>query len=59
MYQEYGVNEYWIVEPVDKLVDVFVLRNGKYGLIKKYVEDDVLPCVTLPDIVLNLKEVFE
>lgn len=58
IYEESGVNEYWIVEPLDKLIDVFVLKEGKYQFIKKYVEDDIIQSLTLPEIVIDLKNVF-
>lgn len=58
VYEESGVKEYWIVEPVDKLIDVFALSDNKYQFIKKYVEDDIIQSVTLPEIVIDLKNVF-
>ena len=29
-YEKYGVKEYWIVEPVNKSVDVFLLKEGRF-----------------------------
>ncbi|MBC7391423.1 MAG: Uma2 family endonuclease, partial [Opitutaceae bacterium] len=37
LYEESGVQEYWIVYPLEKLVDVFLLEDNKYRLVKKYV----------------------
>jgi Uma2 family endonuclease len=31
-YQEFGVLEYWIVDPAAKTIEQFVLREGKYQL---------------------------
>ena len=29
-YEKYGVKEYWIVDPVNKSVDVFLLKEGRF-----------------------------
>jgi Uma2 family endonuclease len=59
LYEESGVHEYWIVEPKNTTVEVFVLQDGKYRRIKGYVQDDIVPCQTIPGLVIDLKEVFE
>ncbi len=59
LYEESGVKEYWIIEPRNQTVEVFVLENDKYKRIYTYVEDDIVPCHTLPDLEVDLKEVFE
>ncbi|WP_167880099.1 Uma2 family endonuclease [Leptospira brenneri] len=33
IYEKYGVSEYWIVFPEQKVIEVFVLKEGKYSLI--------------------------
>ena len=35
-YESNGVKEYWIIEPWDKTVDVYILRDGKYTLKNSY-----------------------
>ncbi|MCW5909372.1 MAG: Uma2 family endonuclease [Chitinophagales bacterium] len=32
LYEKFGVKEYWIVDPGNKLIEVFVLENKKYKL---------------------------
>jgi Uma2 family endonuclease len=59
LYEESGVKEYWIVEPINLTVEVFVLEMDKYKRIATYVEDDRVPCHTLPGLEIDLKEVFE
>ena len=36
-YEKNGVKEYWIVDPLMKAVDVYLLRDGKYFLDESYV----------------------
>ncbi len=59
LYEESGVKEYWIVYPLEKLVDVFLLENSKYRLVKKYVQDDIVPVNILEGLNISLEDVFE
>lgn len=57
-YQEAGVQEYWIVEPDQKLISVFQLgMNGKYSIINTYDEGQVEVGV-LPGLIIDLNPVF-
>jgi Uma2 family endonuclease len=57
-YQRAGVKEYWIVDPNNRTVQVYVLKGGKYGLGVVYREDDVVPVHTLDGCQISLAEVF-
>ena len=59
LYEESGIKEYWIVYPLEKIVDVFLLENNKYRLLKKYVQDDVVPVNILEGFSISLLDVFE
>ena len=37
IYESNGVKEYWIIDPLMKAVDVYLLRDGKYFLDDEYV----------------------
>ncbi|MBQ9442255.1 MAG: Uma2 family endonuclease [Selenomonadaceae bacterium] len=37
IYEANGVKEYWIIDPLMKAVDVYLLRDGKYFLDDEYV----------------------
>lgn len=59
LYQEAGVEEYWIVSPVHLTVHLFVLdKNKKYRLEKIYVSDDTLQSVLLPNLEIDLQKIF-
>ncbi len=60
IYQESGVREYWLVQPEDKAVFVYILNEaGKYIGLQPFTEDDVAPSFVFPDLQINLKDVFE
>ena len=60
IYQEHGVKEYWIVNPNDENVNVFVLdEKGKYRLVGMYAGDDKIPVnIFNGDLQVDLTEVF-
>lgn len=69
-YAKLGVDEYWIIMPKDKSVEVYYLEDGKYILSASYIlEDDeenvdynadvVLTLRAMPNISMTLEEVFE
>jgi Uma2 family endonuclease len=59
-YEKAGVREYWVVEPDLKLVSVFLMQsNGKYGRPEIYSEEDDIKVSIFPDLVIDLKPVFE
>lgn len=58
VYLDAGVREYWIVNPEDRNVEVFILENGKY-FISCYEDKDTIPVHVLEGCKINLAEVFE
>jgi Uma2 family endonuclease len=59
LYEEAGVKEYWIIEPENQTVEVFVLEATKYRRVQTYVTDDLIPSITLEGLTIDLKEVFD
>jgi Uma2 family endonuclease len=60
IYQQHGVREYWIVNPNDENVNVFVLdKNGKFQLQGMYAGDDQIPVnIFNGELKIDLTEVF-
>ena len=56
-YLQYGVREYWIVEPESKIVSVNVLHDGTY-VVSAYAEADDIPVRVLAGCSIALSEVF-
>ncbi len=58
LYQEAGVQAYWIVIPEIEVVEVFELEGGKYQLKRQYVKDDIIRVALFNGMYLDLKSVF-
>jgi Uma2 family endonuclease len=59
LYEENGVKEYWIVEPSEKVIYVYVLQDGKFIGLKPFIEDDEISPVLFPELSFQVKGVFE
>lgn len=58
MYERFGVREYWIVDPGEKKVEVYLLTGGKYVQGGIYTEKDTVECASIPGLSVPLAEVF-
>lgn len=61
LYQEHGVKEYWIVNPNDENVNVFMLdKDSKYQLVGMYAGNDKIPVnIFEGKLEVDLTEVFD
>lgn len=58
-YEQAGVKEYWIVEPHEKIVSVFILQNNqRYGRPDMYTEENEVKVSIFEDLVIDLSKVF-
>lgn len=58
LYEEHGVKEYWVVDPLEEMVDVYTLKNGRYTGARPSADDEVCS-VRFPGLKLNVKELFK
>lgn len=58
LYERFGVQEYWIVDIHHRLIDQFLLMNGKYVLDRSYGTPDALLSAKFPCITIELDKVF-
>ena len=70
IYEAAGVEEYWIVSPQGRSVEIYYLENGKYILKESYIlqddqeeehyNADTEICLrAFPHIKMRLDEIFE
>jgi len=58
LYESSGVQEYWVVHPLDETVMVFRIQNGQYGKPTVYSAPDVIPVGLFEDLFIPLESVF-
>ena len=58
LYQRAGVREYWIVDPDIRIVQSFVLEDGRYSVKEFGAAGDKIKVNVLEDCVIDLSEVF-
>ena len=59
LYARFGVKEYWIVAPDDKLVEVYYLKDkGEYQLLKTYSENDIIESQIIRGLKIELNRIF-
>ncbi len=58
LYEKFGVKEYWILAPQDRMVEVYSLKEGEYQLIKTFIDKDTIECQIIKGFKVDLGEVF-
>lgn len=59
LYQEQGVKEYWVVNPAEQNILVYVLENEKYIGIQPVVEGDVITSPTFPALSFSTAGLYD
>lgn len=60
LYERYKVKEYWIVQPVDKIVMVYKIDpSGKYGRPEIYSQEDKIKVGIFDNLTIDLGMVFK
>ena len=59
LYEEAGVQEYWIVSPVFEHIIIYSLQNGKYIGSKPYAAGEIVTSAVLPGLKMEVKDIFK
>ena len=57
LYRQAGVREYWVVDPENNELTVYLFQNNRI-LTDTYGNDDIVPVTTLPGLSILLEQVF-
>lgn len=57
-YERFGVPEYWIVDPIHRLIDQFVADNGKYALHGTYAAGGLLQSPRFSCIAIDMDKLL-
>ena len=58
LYAKYGVREYWIVDPTNRIVTVVMPQEGALTVKGPYVEGDTLESVAMEGFRVGVEEIF-
>jgi len=59
LYEEAGVPEYWIINPVEENLIIYTLRKGKYIGSKPYAPDEIITSSALQGIRIEVSAIFK
>jgi len=55
---QYGVKEYWIVNPLLNTVQVYTLENDQYRQMDVAKERGIIQSVALPNFIVDVEKLF-
>jgi Uma2 family endonuclease len=58
LYEKAGVNEYWMIDPDEKIISVLELSGGRF-IHHAFSGEDEVPLITVPGCIVDFKKVFE
>jgi Uma2 family endonuclease len=58
LYEQYGVKEYWIIDPEPETVEVLALINGRYELVKRSLPGEAAASRLLPGFEVSVGYLF-
>ncbi len=59
LYGRYGVQEYWIVDPVFRTVEVYRTKGNAFDCIQRLTGDQKLTSRLFPGLIMDLRDVFD
>ncbi|KQO01201.1 Uma2 family endonuclease [Paenibacillus sp. Leaf72] len=58
LYQKFGVQEYWIVDPGNRTVHVYALQDGSYQVRHLFTEQEVVQSSVFKDLQVPMNKLF-
>ena len=59
LYERFGIQEYWLIDPADNFVEIYAITNGGYELLSAAsTEEGQLISGVLPGLTLDLNALF-
>ena len=59
LYEEAGVREYWLVEPNDRIVLIYYLKDGQYIGLKPFTDEEDAVSKIFPVLSIPVAEIFK
>jgi Uma2 family endonuclease len=58
LYEEYGVKEYWVVYPSEKVIQIYTLENGSYRALKPITVHEKVQSLIFPELSFDAEGIF-
>ena len=58
IYERFGVKEYWIVDPKDEIIEIWLLKNSKYELFVKAEKKRKIQSALLNGLEIDSNDIF-
>ena len=58
IYEKFGVKEYWILDPIQRILEIYTNKENKFSLQAEYKQTDIAKSFLIQDLEINLAEVF-
>ena len=58
IYERFGIREYWLVSPEEKMVEVFTLEEGRYKIFSQARQAGKIQSWLLAEFELDLRDIF-
>ena len=59
LYEKFKIKEYWIVNPSEKIVHIYILSGIEYKKPEVFSEEDIIRLGIFPDCEIRLENVFK
>ena len=59
LYEQFGVREYWIVDPEEQSVEVYILQEAAYQLMENNPKDEVVFSQVIEGLEIRLSDIFK
>jgi Uma2 family endonuclease len=59
LYQKYKIKEYWIVDPFNENVEVYLLKDDSFSNRQVYVKGDVFTVSIFTDLLIDMNRIFK